>query len=145
MSTPWAEPRRCATPEDTEALGAELAPNFKAGDVLLLDGPLGAGKTCLTRGLARGLGADPGSVLSPTFALVREVTGGRLPLHHIDLYRLEDPKEAASLGLDELFDGDGLSVVEWPERLGPWRPAGAWKLSLSVLADGSREARCQRP
>src|SRR5882757_5951333 len=104
MSTPWAEPRRCARPEDTEALGAELAQEFRPGDVLLLEGPLGAGKTCLTRGLARGLGADPSAVLSPTFALVREVGGGRLPLHHIDLYRLQGPAEALDLGLEELFD-----------------------------------------
>jgi tRNA threonylcarbamoyladenosine biosynthesis protein TsaE len=145
MSTPWAEPRRCPTAADTEALGEELAPVFQAGDVLLLEGPLGAGKTCLTRGLARGLGADPEAVLSPTFTLVREVLGGRLDLHHIDLYRLQGPREAAALGLEELFDGRGLSVVEWPERLGPLSPAGAWRVRLEVLSDGSREARCQRP
>jgi tRNA threonylcarbamoyladenosine biosynthesis protein TsaE len=145
MSTSWAEARRCASPEETEALGAELAREFKAGDVLLLAGTLGAGKTCLTRGLARGLGADPAAVLSPTFALVREVSGGRLPLHHVDLYRLQGPQEALSLGLEELFDGDGLTVVEWPERLGALSPAGAWQLSLTVLPDGSREARCLRP
>lgn len=145
MSTPWVEPRRCATAQDTEALGAELAGSLSAGDVLLLDGPLGAGKTCLTRGLAKGLGADPDSVVSPTFALVREVAGGRLPLHHIDLYRLDGPREMASLGLEELFDGDGISVVEWPERLGPLAPKGAWRLSLAIQADGSREARCLRP
>jgi tRNA threonylcarbamoyladenosine biosynthesis protein TsaE len=145
MSTPWAEPRLCAQPQDTEALGAELAEAMRAGDVVLLEGPLGAGKTCLTRGIARGLGADPGAVLSPTFALVREVPGGRLALHHVDLYRLQGPQEAAGLGLEELFDGDGLSVVEWPERLGPFSPAGAWRVSLQVLPDGSREARCLRP
>jgi tRNA threonylcarbamoyladenosine biosynthesis protein TsaE len=126
-------------------LGAELAREFKAGDVLLLEGPLGVGKTCLTRGLARGLGADPATVLSPTFALVREIHGGRLPLHHVDLYRLQGPEEALGLDLDELFDGDGLCVVEWPERLGPLSPAGAWRLSLAIQADGAREARCRRP
>jgi tRNA threonylcarbamoyladenosine biosynthesis protein TsaE len=126
-------------------LGAELAKEFKAGDVLLLEGPLGAGKTCLTRGLARGLGADPASVLSPTFALVREIKGGRLLLHHVDLYRLQGPEEALGLDLDELFDGNGLCVVEWPERLGPLRPAGAWRLNLSILADGARQAVCLRP
>ena len=145
MSTSWAEARRCALPEDTEALGVELAQEFKAGDVLLLTGALGAGKTCLTRGLAKGLGADPAAVLSPTFALVREVSGGRLPLHHVDLYRLQGPQEALSLGLEELFDGDGLTVVEWPERLGALSPSGAWRLSLQILPDGSREARCLRP
>jgi tRNA threonylcarbamoyladenosine biosynthesis protein TsaE len=145
MSTFWAEKRFCAGPQDTEALGAELAQEFKPGDVLLLQGPLGAGKTCLTRGLARGLGADADSVLSPTFALVREVRGGRLPLHHVDLYRLQGPGEVRGLGLEELFDGDGLTVVEWPERLGALAPAGAWRLSLSLPPDGGREATCLRP
>ena len=145
MSTSWAKTRRCASPHDTEAFGEELAREFKAGDVLLLEGPLGAGKTCLTRGLARGLGANPDAVLSPTFSIVRQVSGGRLLLHHIDLYRLESTAAVVELGLDELFDGDGLSVVEWPERLGPRVPAGVWHLRLSIQSDGSREAHCWRP
>jgi tRNA threonylcarbamoyladenosine biosynthesis protein TsaE len=145
MSTAWAEPRRSASPTATEAVGAELARALKAGDVVLLSGPLGAGKTCFTKGLAQGLGADPELVLSPTFSLVRELTGGRLALHHVDLYRLQGPQEMEALGLDELFDGDGVSVVEWPERLGPLAPAGAWRVALSVAADGSREILCQAP
>ncbi len=145
MSTPWIETQGCPSPEATEALGEKMAKDLGAGDIVLLEGPLGAGKTCFTRGLARGLGADPDAVLSPTFALVREVPGGRLALHHVDLYRLEGPHETASLGLDELFDGDGVSVVEWPERLGPLCPAGAWRVAIRILADGVREVRCQRP
>jgi tRNA threonylcarbamoyladenosine biosynthesis protein TsaE len=145
MSTASVERRICPRPEDTEALGAEWAPLLKAGDVLLLRGVLGAGKTCLTRGLARGLGANPEAVASPTFSLVREVTGGRLPLHHVDLYRLEQLRELDSLGLDELFNGPGVSVVEWPERLGPQAPAGAWMVELKILEDGGRDVRWSRP
>lgn len=145
MSIPWAEPRLSRSAAETEALGAQLAPELKAGDVVLLDGPLGAGKTCWTRGLARGLGADPEAVLSPTFSLVRELGGGRLDLHHVDLYRLDGPQEMDALGLDELFNGDGVCVVEWPERLGPLAPRGAWRVSLSLAPGGAREIRCRRP
>ena len=99
MSTSWAKTRRCASPHDTEAFGEELAREFKAGDILLLEGPLGAGKTCLTRGLARGLGANPDAVLSPTFSIVRQVSGGRLLLHHIDLYRLESEAQLQFVGV----------------------------------------------
>lgn len=145
MSTPWAEPRLSRTPAETEALGAAMAQELKSGDVVLLEGPLGAGKTCWTRGLARGLGADPDAVLSPTFSLVRELAGGRLTLHHVDLYRLDGPREMEALGLDELFDGEGVCVVEWPERLGLLAPHGAWRVTLSLAPDGAREIQCQRP
>lgn len=143
MSTAWV--KRSASPAETEALAAALAPDLKAGDVILLAGALGAGKTCFTRGLAQGLGADGAQVLSPSFSLVRELTGGRLSLQHVDLYRLQGPQEMEALGLEELFDGDGVCVVEWPERLGALAPKGAWKIELSLGADGSREIRCQRP
>lgn len=145
MSTAWAEPRLSRSPAETEALAAELAQEIKAGDIVLLDGPLGAGKTCWTKGLARGLGADEEGVVSPTFSLIRELAGGRLTLHHVDLYRLGGPAEMEALGLDEIFDGDGVSVVEWPERLGPLAPRGAWRVSLSIAPDGAREIRCRRP
>ena len=97
----------CRQALDTEALAASLAPELKAGDVMLLSGPLGAGKTCFTRGLGVGLGLDPEAVLSPTYQLVREVRGGRLPLFHVDLYRLCGPDEVGRLGLEEYFDGEG--------------------------------------
>lgn len=137
MSTAWAEPRRCPSPADTEAAAAELAAALKPGDVVLLHGPLGAGKTCFARGLARALG-HPEDVLSPTFQLVREHRGGRLDLFHIDLYRLAGPAEAAGLGLEEYFDADGVSVVEWPERLGALAPAGAWKIAIQPDDEGVR-------
>lgn len=145
MSISVAETRLCAAPADTEALAAGLAPALQAGDVLLLSGPLGAGKTCFTRGLAAGLGHDADAVLSPTFQLVRELRGGRLPLYHIDLYRLSGPAEAVRLGLEEYFDGHGVSVVEWPERLGALAPSGAWTVELLPLESGERRVTWSRP
>ena len=94
----------------------KVAPQLKAGDVLLLDGDLGAGKTSFTKGLAAGLGIDK-PVKSPTFTIIREYQQGRLPLYHMDIYRLEDGG-VEDLGLEEYFEGDGVSVVEWPEFLG---------------------------
>jgi tRNA threonylcarbamoyladenosine biosynthesis protein TsaE len=103
--------------EDTERLAETLAGNLGAGNVVLLSGPLGAGKTAFVRGLARGLGVDPGDVSSPTFTLVHEYRGGRLRLFHADLYRL-GTAGAEDLGLDELGVQDGVLAIEWPDRLG---------------------------
>jgi tRNA threonylcarbamoyladenosine biosynthesis protein TsaE len=100
----------------TEALASDLAERLAAGDVVLLWGALGAGKTAFVRGLARGLGADPEEVSSPTFAIVHEYRGGRLPLFHVDLYRLT-AADTADLGLREMGAGEGVLAIEWPERL----------------------------
>jgi tRNA threonylcarbamoyladenosine biosynthesis protein TsaE len=105
-------------PADTEALGAALGRAATGGELIGLVGELGSGKTCLVRGLARGLGADPAAVHSPTFVIATTYGGGRLPLQHVDCYRLEAP------GADELFFrdvlyGEGVAAVEWFERLLP--------------------------
>jgi tRNA threonylcarbamoyladenosine biosynthesis protein TsaE len=102
------------SPEETEAAAARLAAHLRRGDLLLLEGPLGAGKTTFVRGLARGLGSQA-QVMSPTFQLVR-VYAGPLQLAHADLYRLEHGAGIADLGLDELLDA-GAVVVEWGDRL----------------------------
>ena len=102
---------------DTEQVAQTLAGGLRAGDVLLLSGPLGAGKTAFVRGLARGLGLDPDDVSSPTFTLVHEYRGGRLRLFHVDLYRL-GRAGAEDLGLEELGIEDGVLAIEWPDRLG---------------------------
>ena len=101
---------------ETRAIAARFASNLKAGDVLLLSGDLGAGKTAFTRGLAEGLGIDPGEVTSPTFTLVHEYRGGRLPLVHVDLYRL-DRANLDEIGLDEDLAAQGVIAIEWAERL----------------------------
>ena len=121
----------------TRAAGAALAPLLAAGDVILLDGPLGAGKTTLVRGLLEALGHD-GEVPSPSFAIVQPYDDVSPPLWHVDLYRIAHPSELAELGLDSVL-GEGVLVVEWPGHAG----AGAWPptalaLSLAVNDDGAR-------
>jgi len=101
---------------ETSALASEFARSLTAGAVILLSGDLGAGKTAFVRGLAEGLGIDPGVVSSPTFTLIQEYRGGRLPLHHVDLYRLRSI-EVDDLGLDELTLEAGVTAIEWPDRL----------------------------
>jgi tRNA threonylcarbamoyladenosine biosynthesis protein TsaE len=93
-----------------------MALRLEAGAVVLLSGDLGAGKTVFVRGLAAGLGIDPDEVTSPTFTLIQEYNGGRLPLYHVDLYRLQ-PAEVEGLGLDELTCQGGVTAIEWPDRL----------------------------
>ncbi len=108
--------------EAMQALGKELAASLRVGDVLMLHGDLGAGKTTLTQGIAAGLGVD-GAVQSPTFTLVREHQGREMMLYHLDLYRLSDPDELENLGYEVYLDpADGVSVIEWPERAGDWLP-----------------------
>lgn len=97
----------------TIALGKKIGQQLVAGDVLVLDGDLGAGKTTFTKGLAAGL-EIPDIIKSPTFTIIHEYQDGRLPLYHMDAYRLENGG-AEDLGLEEYFDGDGVSVVEWAE------------------------------
>ena len=102
--------------DDTAALGRKLAATLAAGDALLLYGDLGAGKTAFVRGLAEGLGVSRDEVSSPTFTLIQEYRGGRLTLFHVDLYRIEDPREFDELGLDEIAE-EGVLTIEWAEKL----------------------------
>jgi tRNA threonylcarbamoyladenosine biosynthesis protein TsaE len=127
---------------ETGAAGSALAADLSPGDVLLLTGDLGAGKTAFVRGVAAGLGIDPGEVSSPTFTLIQEYRGGRLTLHHIDLYRLT-PREVDDLGLDELVDGGGVVAVEWPER---WLlpPAGSIRVTITATGDAARTIQIDR-
>jgi tRNA threonylcarbamoyladenosine biosynthesis protein TsaE len=108
--------RRTRSEAETVAAGRDLARDLSAGSVVLLSGDLGAGKTAFVRGLAEGLGVDPAEVSSPTFTLVQEYRGGRLPLVHADLYRLNDPREIDDLGLEEL-GAEAVLAIEWADRL----------------------------
>ena len=101
---------------ETAAIGRELAASLAAGDVVLLFGDLGAGKTAFVRGLADGLGVQRDEVSSPTFTLIHEYRGGRLPLFHVDLYRLNDAREIDELGLEEFGTG-AIVAIEWAEKL----------------------------
>ncbi|APV45206.1 tRNA threonylcarbamoyladenosine biosynthesis protein TsaE [Dehalogenimonas formicexedens] len=115
-----------------EAIGKEL----KAGDVILLAGPLGAGKTTLVQGMARGLGVT-GSVMSPTFVLARELEG-RLTMYHVDLYRLEKMPEISDLGLDDYLYGDGVTVIEWADRAETLWPDDHLRIDLAYAGDKAR-------
>ena len=113
---------------ETERAGRDLAPRLTAGSVVLLYGDLGAGKTAFVRGLAEGLGVSRDDVSSPTFTLVQEYRGGRIPLLHVDLYRLNDAREVEDLGLDELGE-HSIVAVEWAEKLS--RPASSVSVRIT--------------
>jgi tRNA threonylcarbamoyladenosine biosynthesis protein TsaE len=122
---------------ETAAAGRDLAATLSAGDVVLLYGDLGAGKTAFVRGLAEGLEVPPADVSSPTFTLVQEYRGGRVPLVHVDLYRLDDSREIDDLGLDEIAAGAVLAI-EWAERL-PNPPGDAIRVSLEHAGEDQRQ------
>lgn len=126
------------TEEETIALGERLAQELPASGVVLLIGNLGAGKTTLAKGIAKGRGAaEPEEVSSPTFTLIHEY-GDPPRVYHIDLYRLETEREVASLGLDELFDRDALVLIEWGDRFPRLMPADSIRIEIRTAADETR-------
>ncbi len=129
---------RTATEEETIALGERLAGELPPRGVVLLTGDLGAGKTTLAKGIVKGRNAaEPEEVSSPTFTLIHEYGGGRV--YHVDLYRLEEPREIATLGLDELFDRDALVLIEWGERFPQLMPDRRTEISLRALDNDERQ------
>jgi tRNA threonylcarbamoyladenosine biosynthesis protein TsaE len=128
--------------DETLAVASELAGRFRGGEVVLLTGELGAGKTAFVRGLARGLGGDPEEVASPTFVLLTAYPG-RLVLHHADLYRLRGDGDERELGLEELPGPRGVLAVEWAERLPtmPW--PSALRVTLAHAGDDQRTIRIE--
>lgn len=125
-----------ASPDETLALGERLGRAAAAGDLVCLWGDLGAGKTQLAKGIARGLGVAD-TVTSPTFILMNEYAG-RLPLFHVDLYRLADAADALAGGVIDDRQADGLTVVEWPERMGDVLPAARLDVRIAGTADEPR-------
>lgn len=123
-------------PQETQALARRLGELAPPGTVLVLDGPLGAGKTSFVQGLARGLGIA-GVVNSPTFTLVKEYCG-RLPLYHFDLYRLDEPEELWELGFDEYLRGGGVCALEWGERVTQLLPPEYLRIRLDYAGETRR-------
>lgn len=127
------------SPEQTVKWGKQLGELLEAGDVVALVGELGAGKTTLARGIARGLGVDEHSpVVSPTFTLINEYQG-RIPLYHLDFYRLDCPGDCASLGLEEYFCGEGVALIEWADKMETLLPDGYLLVKLAHVDDQVRQ------
>jgi tRNA threonylcarbamoyladenosine biosynthesis protein TsaE len=126
--------------EAAQAFGAGWAANLVGGEIIALHGVLGAGKTQLAKGLAKGLGFY-GDVTSPTFTIVHEYRGGRLPIYHIDLYRIQSEKEAVDIGLEEYLPGDGVTIIEWPEQIASLLPPQTQHWGLEVVSLTERVIR----
>lgn len=127
-----------SSPERTEALGRLLAGLLQPGDFVALHGDLGAGKTCFARGVASGLGVAAGTpITSPTYTLLN-IYAGRIPLYHFDLYRLSTDDDAFEAGFHEYFHGDGVSLVEWPERLVSLLPDHRLEIHFTQVDDQVR-------
>jgi tRNA threonylcarbamoyladenosine biosynthesis protein TsaE len=122
--------------EAAQALGESWAAGLVGGEVFALHGVLGAGKTQVAKGLARGLGFR-GDVTSPTFTLVHEYRGGRLPMYHVDLYRIHSEKDAVDIGIDDYLPSDGVTVIEWPEKIASLLPHNTqhWELEVVSLTE----------
>jgi tRNA threonylcarbamoyladenosine biosynthesis protein TsaE len=127
-------------PAETEAIGRLFAKDVGLGSVLALQGALGTGKTQFVKGLVAGVGSSA-PVTSPTFTIVHEYPGGRLPVYHFDFFRIEDRQSAMRLGLDDYFFGDGVSVVEWADRFSEFIPEQAHWLNFEIRSETTRAIR----
>ena len=126
------------SPAETEAFGRRLAEGESAGSVLALKGELGSGKTQFVKGVVAGLGSKAPAT-SPTFTIVHEYAGGRLPVYHFDFFRLHDYQSVARLGLDDYFFGDGVSVIEWADRFPELIPDHARWISFEIKSENARK------
>ncbi|MDR1248923.1 MAG: tRNA (adenosine(37)-N6)-threonylcarbamoyltransferase complex ATPase subunit type 1 TsaE [Treponema sp.] len=133
-----------ASPEETMALGEKIADGLGKGSVVALRGGLGAGKTCLAKGIARRLGIRE-AVTSPTYTIVSEYASGALPLYHIDAYRLGGDDDFQALGGDEYVQGEGIALIEWSERIPGSIPPSAVTVSIDILEDGRRSIEVENP
>ena len=131
------------TPRETERIAEEIGRGLIGGEVIALRGGLGAGKTCFTRGLARGVDYT-GEVSSPTFSIVNEYLGGRLPLYHFDMYRIDSWDDLYSVGFFEYSESGGVLVVEWSENIENALPKDAVYVELRPLSETKREIRIYR-
>lgn len=124
--------------QETRKMGEKLAGRLKEGDVVLLDGDLGAGKSELARGVARGLGIE-GAVPSPSFTILNAYDEGRCPLYHFDWYRIEDANEIYEMGMEEQLGGDGIALIEWSERAVECLPERRLRVVIRTLDEQTRE------
>ncbi len=128
----------------TIRIAKQFAKLLRPGDVIGLVGPLGSGKTLFIQGLCEGLGIDKKDVVSPTFTLIHHYDGGVLPVYHFDVYRLESDREFEDLGYEEQFFGDGVTVVEWADKVQKFLPPGSRVLTFKSTGPSSRQIICRR-
>ena len=134
---------RTESPEETQNLGETFGKTLKPGDVVALIGDLGTGKTCLTQGIARGIGIAAGEVVSsPSYILINEYNG-KIPIYHIDLYRLENIAEIADLGIGEYIDSDGVCIIEWAERMEEDLPETCIRIYITWEDENTRIIKIQ--
>ena len=131
------------SPEDTQAAGERLAPTLGPGDVVALTGELGAGKTCFVQGLVRAL-HSPTHATSPPFVLINEYRG-RVPIHHVDTYRITNPAELIDIGLLELLDSDGITIIEWADRVPSLLPHRTIHVTIEGIGDEPRTITIRSP
>ena len=125
------------SPAETEAIGRQVAEEIGVGSVLALKGDLGSGKTLFVKGVVDGLGSSA-DVTSPTFTIMHEYRGGRLPVYHFDLFRVENPQALERLDLDDYFFGDGISVIEWADRFPEFVPEQARWIFFEIKSETNR-------
>jgi len=125
------------SPAETETIGRQVAENIGVGSVLALKGDLGSGKTLFVKGFVAGLGSSA-DVTSPTFTILHEYRGGRFPIYHFDLFRVEHPQSLARLGFDDYFFGDGISVIEWADRFPEFVPEQARWIFFEIKSETQR-------
>ena len=129
--------------EETMSVASEFSKTLSRGDIVLLDGDLGAGKTVFVKGVASALSGDKVIAVSPTFLILNEYDT-MPPIYHFDLYRINDISELDAIGAEEYFYGDGISFVEWPERAGEMFPSSSIKVFIEKLNENSRRIRIER-
>lgn len=135
-----SEKYKTSSPDETFELAKKFSHRLKRRDILALEGELGAGKTCFVQGLAAGLGVpEKLYVRSPSFTLMNEYAGGKMPLYHFDFYRLVKENELEDLGLDEYFSGDGVTVIEWADRFPGSLPKSAKHIRFRIVGENERE------
>lgn len=136
-----AQSRITRKPEETQAFGKEIGGKLRGGEIVALIGELGAGKTCFAQGLGWGLGIDRNLFLtSPSFTLIKEYHG-RLPVYHIDLFRLNTIEQVCELGYEDYFYGGGVAIIEWADRIESLLPPEHLKIEIAIISENEREIK----
>lgn len=126
------------SPQETKDIARKFGRTLKKGDVVALIGELGSGKTCFTQGLMKGLGVKVNKITSPSFVLINEYKG-RLPIYHFDIYRLNNIQEVVDLGYEEYFYGNGVTIIEWADKIEELLPKRCIRVNLKIVSENERK------